>query len=350
VREQIHRGRVADVVVGSHAGLYGKPMRDAGASVFELGQRSALDVKAANGLARIQSGYPLIHFHSAEPMLMRAALRGDGARLFYTHRGGHFRYTTSQRARYRLVGHYVRRFDGVSGNTAQGAHAAASLFGMSSHRVPVTYNGIDFSLLAPKRSRLEVLNEIGETDTDVVRIGTSANLRDWKRVDRLLHAVACLRHAPIRCLVIGDGPSRPKLARLSLELGIASIVNFVGKREQIGDYLQTLDIFVLPSGPEESFGNSAVEAMGLGLPVVVFADGGGLLEHVEHELTAFVADDQDAFVRVLRTLVERKELRTRVGNHARAHVTRKYTLEAMRERYDAFYQGRLVDADDSVLR
>ena len=61
-----------------------------------------------------------------------------------------------------------------------------------------------------------------------------------------------------------------------------------------------MDVFALPSGPEESFGNAAVEAMGVGLPTVVFADGGGLVEHVIDGETGFVVRDQAEFVQRLR--------------------------------------------------
>jgi glycosyltransferase involved in cell wall biosynthesis len=344
VREQRRRGRNADVLVGSHAGFYGERTREVGASVFELHQRSALDAKAAAALTRIQNDYAIVHFHGAEPLLMRAASRRPDTRLFYTHRSGNSRYLIRQRSRYRFVAHYVRRrFAGVSGNTVQGARAAASLFRLPPETVPVTYNGIDFSLLTPRRSRSEVLDELGQADLDVVRVGTSANLRDWKRVDRLLHGIASLRHEPIRCLVIGDGPSRPALERLASDLEIAHLVTFIGMREHVGDYLQTLDMFALPSGPEESFGNSVVEAMGVGLPVLVFADGGGLVEHVEHGRTGFVARDQDDFVRALRDLVEDEQMRREVGARASAVVTSKYTLEAMLDSYDALYRmGPLV--------
>ena len=49
--------------------------------------------------------------------------------------------------------------------------------------------------------------------------------------------------------------------------------------EAIADYVQVMDAFCLPSTGLESFGNAAVEAMALGVPTVVFADGGGLVEH-----------------------------------------------------------------------
>jgi glycosyltransferase involved in cell wall biosynthesis len=149
-------------------------------------------------------------------------------------------------------------------------------------------------------------------------------------------------------MIIGDGPERPALERLSDELGIADRVAFVGSTRRVGDYLQALDVFVLPSGPEESFGNAAVEAMGVGLPTVVFADGGGLTEHVEDRETGFVANDQGDLVDKLSVLVRDHELRTRLGTAASASVRAKYSIDAMVDRYDDLYAGRFEALADKA--
>ena len=60
----------------------------------------------------------------------------------------------------------------------------------------------------------------------------------------------------------------------------------------MASYLQVMDVFCLPSTALESFGNAAVEAMAAGLPTVVFADGGGLVEHIDDGQTGFVVADQ----------------------------------------------------------
>ena len=336
VREQRRRGDRADVLLASHAGFYGERCREAGASVLELGQRSALDLSAAAAARGVFAEYHIVHFHNVEPLLVRAATRVRGPRLFYTHRGGTFRYPPRQRVRYGVATRYVRRFNGLSGNTAQGARAAARLFRLPPDRVSVTYNGIDFSLLAPVRPAADVLAELGGRD-DAVRVGTSGNLRPWKRIDRLVRALARLRVDPVQLIVIGDGPARPGLEQLAAELGVGHRVRFVGRREHVGDYLQVLDVFALPSGPEESFGNSAVEAMGVGIPAVVAADGGGLIEHVEDGCTGFVVRDQAELERRLAHLARNPGLRAALGTAARASVRARYSTAAMVERYDELY-------------
>jgi glycosyltransferase involved in cell wall biosynthesis len=102
-------------------------------------------------------------------------------------------------------------------------------------------------------------------------------------------------------------------------------VSFVGLRDSVGDYLQLIDVFALPSGPDEGFGNSLVEAMGMGIASVVFADGGGLVEHISDRHTGLVAADQGAFERLLAELVENPALRHRLGSSGRGAVRSRYT-------------------------
>jgi glycosyltransferase involved in cell wall biosynthesis len=337
VRAQRQRGLVADLLVATSSGLYGEKLLQEGTGVVELGQRSGFDVEAARRAREMLDGYDIVHFHSSDALLIREAARLHHARLFYTHRAGLFRYPLKRRLKYRALGRYMRRSFSVSANTQQGARAAASLFRVPLESIPTLYNGIDFSLLAPTRPREDVLTELG-SQSGWVRIGTSGNLRDLKRVERLLYAISAMSSQHLHCVIIGDGPDRIGLERLGDRLGISDRVTFVGQTPHVGDYLQALDIFTLPSGPEESFGNAAVEAMGVGLPTVVFADGGGLTEHIADRETGFVVHDQAEYVRRLADLVRDAGLRRELGAAALDSVRRKYTVDAMVDRYEDLYE------------
>jgi glycosyltransferase involved in cell wall biosynthesis len=242
--------------------------------------------------------------------------------------------------RHRIVGHYLRSsFDALTANTLQSAAAAAHIYALSRDSIAVVYNGLDFELLTPRRDRDAVLAELGAPRDDVVRVGTSAILRPLKRIERLLRAVAVLADEPIHCYVIGDGPSRPELELLARQLRIEERVSFIGHKLHIGDYLQILDVFVLPSGPEEAFGNAVVEAMGVGLPSIVFDDGGGLTEHVVDDETGFVVADQRELEQRLRQLVNEPDQRRRIGSAASTFVRSRYTVDAMVSGYEAVYDS-----------
>jgi L-malate glycosyltransferase len=339
VREQRRAGFEADVLLGRGGGMYADRTREAGAVVHELRQRRGLDAMRAWSARAIFRRYRAVHFHSVEPLLILLAGREPGLRRFYTHRGGVRDHGWSKRARYKLVARQLRQFDALSGNTAQSAQVIARQLGLDPNSISVTYNGLDFSLLAPTRPRTDVLRELNLPANGELLIGTAAKLLPLKRIDLLIQAIHLLGDAPVHCLILGDGPARPALERLVADLRLEERVTFAGRKEHVGDYLRVLDIFVLPSGPQEAFGNAVVEAMGIGLPSIVFADGGGLTEHVVDGEAGFVVGSTAELAARLDELIRQPSLRVAIGTAARERVHARYSTSAMLAGYNALYGG-----------
>jgi glycosyltransferase involved in cell wall biosynthesis len=286
--------------------------------------------------------FDLHHFHSAEPLLMLASVQCRGTRRVYTHRGGSTRYSPIKRLQYAATGLFLRRgFHGYSGNTAYAARFAAHLFHISPEQFAVTYNGLEFDLLEPARTADEIRAELELRPTDFV-LGTAAYLKDWKRIDRLLLAAKELGEPGLRVLIVGDGPERSRLEALAEDLGISDRAVFTGTRLHVGDYLQVMDAFCLPSSSLESFGNAAVEAMAMGVPSIVFADGGGMLEHIESGVTGMIANDQSDLERSLRRLIRDRDLARKLGIAGRESTRRRYTPDKAARRYRRLYETALA--------
>ena len=81
IREQRGAGLTADVAVASHAGYYAERASEAGATVFELRQRSAYNPLVARRMRDLVRRYDVVHFHSAEPALAAVALSTDTSTL-----------------------------------------------------------------------------------------------------------------------------------------------------------------------------------------------------------------------------------------------------------------------------
>jgi glycosyltransferase involved in cell wall biosynthesis len=231
-------------------------------------------------------------------------------------------------------------FHAISGNTAHAAASASQLFRIEPDRIEVTYNGLDFALLEPQRSKPQIEQELGIEAGDFV-LGSAAHLRPWKRIDRLLRLVATLRENGFRLLIVGGGPDRPRLERIAAELDLGDRLILTGMQRHVGDYLQVMDAFCLPSTGLESFGNAAVEAMAVGVPTVVFEDGGGLPEHVVSGQTGFVVANDGELMTSVRRLAEDESLRQRISAAGRSAVREKYTVARAVARYDALYAEAL---------
>jgi len=352
IREQVRRGVQADLLVATVAGPYGERLRADGGRVIELGARSAFDVAPQWHLATIAQEYSIVHFHVQEPALIFAAAHGGRPRMVYTHRGGVRRLTPVKRVRHHIVAPFLkRRFDAITANTLQSARAISSLLALEPDSVTVLYNGIDVALLRPERSRDEVLADLPASARTRQLVGTAANLQKWKRVDRLLMAFSLLERGPLHLVVLGNGPARPQLEAMARALGVDERVTFLGTVDHVGDYLQCFDLFVLPSGPEEAFGNAAVEAMAVGIPTIVFSDGGGLTEHIVHERTGLIARDVTHLAGLMGELQQRADLRESLGAAGADYVRTAYSLGAMFDGYEALYDRVLgQDARGSSRR
>ena len=198
----------------------------------------------------------------------------------------------------------------------------------------VTYNGIDFSLLAPQRNRVDVRRELNANPESIV-VGSSGTFKSWKRFDRVVDLLEAGPRPQV--VLVGDGALRSALEARAKALGASDRLHITGLVQNVADYLQAMDVFVLPSTADESFGNSVVEAMSLGIPSVVFSDSPGICEHIDHGLTGFVVDNQIDLLSVVEALAADAGLRSRVGLAGARHVRSAYTLENMRRTYRTLY-------------
>jgi glycosyltransferase involved in cell wall biosynthesis len=342
VREQMRDPALAPALLFAQGrGAYWEKAKRLGCPVMALDLPNGRTVTCLGETAAAMRPFDLHHFHSAEPLLMLASTRCSGVRRVYTHRGGSTRYAAGKRLQYSVTGLLLRRrFHGFSGNTAHAARFAAELYRMDPDRFKVTYNGLEFDLLEPARQADAIRGELGLRSSDFV-LGTAAHLKPWKRIDKLLLAAAELEDPDFRILIVGDGPELRRLQALADELRVTDSVIFAGTQLHVGDYLQVMDAFCLPSTSLESFGNAAVEAMAMGVPSIVFADGGGMLEHIENGVTGFVATDQADLERLLRRLIEDRELARRLGASGKKSMRQRYTPEAAARRYRRLYVSAL---------
>lgn len=339
VRSQLlHSSLQPAIAFGQAQGHYVAMFRELGCPVVDLAMRRGGDLLRIPSIAAKLKPFAIHHFHSAEGPIMMGSAFCQGATRLYTHRGGIPSASIRKSGGYRMIGVLLRMcFHGLSANTKHATKSACMLTGIPEARWNVTYNGMDFSMLEPKEPQMAVAARHGLQPGEKTIIGTSGHLRALKRLDLLLHACSKLPCEKFQLLIVGDGPDRMRLEQITKELRLEANTIFTGMQTDIGDYLRLMDIFVLTSGPQESFGNSAVEAMAVGLPTLVFQDGGGLPEHIQHGQTGFVVGSVEDLASELGNLLANSDHRKIIGQNAQNYVHEKYSLEAMASSYETFY-------------
>lgn len=139
--------------------------------------------------------------------------------------------------------------------------------------VPNAVNTAHFSQ-EYSNEELEALKmELGKKEDDKYIITTS-RLVHKNAVDDVIVALTYLPEN-IKFLILGIGPDEEKLKTLAKEKGVDKRVMFIGQVDHsvVPKYLKISDVFTRPSR-SEGFGNSFIEAMAAGIPVVATPAGG----------------------------------------------------------------------------
>ncbi len=119
----------------------------------------------------------------------------------------------------------------------------------------------------------ELKTSLGKTASDKYLITTSRLVPK----NGIIDVIQALKLLPenIKFLILGEGPDRESLQKVSKQLNLGDRVKWLGlvDHKEIPKYLKISDIFIRPS-ISEGLGNSFLEAMAAGLPVIATPVGG----------------------------------------------------------------------------
>ena len=160
---------------------------------------------------------------------------------------------------------------------------------------------------------------------------TTSRLVYKNAVDDLIRAVAKLRFPNWKLLILGSGPDEDKLKNLAKESGVGDKVTFLGhiNPEAISGHLATADVFVRASR-SEGLGNSFLEAMAAGVPIIGTRVGGipDFLKDEETGLFAKADDPQDLSEKIDRLLGDAR-LASAISKAGKKLVEEKYTWDVV---------------------
>lgn len=172
---------------------------------------------------------------------------------------------------------------------------------------------------------------------------TVGHLQRRKRIEDAIHAVALVRQRcpDVQLWVVGgtyDRGYQRELVALTDWLGLAGTVQLLGVRTDVLALMSRASA-LLHCANSEAFGWSLLEAMAVGLPVVLYKSG-GTTELIRHGDTGFVSEvgDYPACSEHLSRLLEDEGLATSVSRAATARVRANFSAETFADRHVAFYR------------
>jgi glycosyltransferase involved in cell wall biosynthesis len=222
--------------------------------------------------------------------------------------------------------------------------------------ISVVHNAVDtdhFSPGDPEPHSLDKKAGLATAAPGTLRVGLVATYADWKGHGVFLQALS--RVPNVRGYIVG-GPiyatsgsqvTLEELQRMADSLGLRDRVGFLPFQSDPRDVYRSLDVVVHASTRPEPFGLTITEAMSVGRPVVVAADGGAV-ELFEDCVSAigYSAGDVGALSRAMERLFHDSELRRRIGAAARSAAVANFSLSRFnREVAEVFDCGRRHNAD-----
>jgi glycosyltransferase involved in cell wall biosynthesis len=172
-----------------------------------------------------------------------------------------------------------------------------------------------------------------------VHIGRLAPAKDQATLLRAF-AIAVHAHNGLSLVIVGDGELRGELERLSTELEMNGSVSFVGEQHDVSPFLQNADGFVM-SSVSEGVPVSLLEAMSVGLPVVV-TNIGGMPEVISHGGAGVMVPpkDPEALASAMLRLAHNPELSETLGRASLCEYEERFRPEIMAEEYNRLYHSK----------
>ncbi|MFX0202254.1 MAG: glycosyltransferase family 4 protein [Candidatus Hodarchaeota archaeon] len=152
-----------------------------------------------------------------------------------------------------------------------------------------------------------------------------------KNVEGLLCELWKLGRKDVKLLIIGDGPEKGRLVKMSNSLGLGKVVSFLGMRADVERFYSIADIFISPS-KYEPFGQVILEAMAAGLPCIAFKKN--LPEYevaseeiIESGVTGFCVNpfSKNELRDRLLYLVDHPDVRKKMGKMGRKACQKRFT-------------------------
>jgi glycosyltransferase involved in cell wall biosynthesis len=216
--------------------------------------------------------------------------------------------------------------------------------------------GVPRAESASSEARAEARAALAQTDPHLTVSGSGPLvvylgrlLSQAKGLDDLLVAWRQLIDAGSQAVlwIVGEGPDREQLRARAIELDVLGRVAFAGAFDDVDDFLQAADMFVMPAR-ENQASLALLEAMGRGLPIVATAtaETETLIDHGRQGWLVPVAAP-GALAQGVLHLERNPTLAAELADAARLRVRQEFDLDQVVERHLTLFQQILDRAHTS---
>jgi glycosyltransferase involved in cell wall biosynthesis len=330
------RGHAAELVAAEGSAL-GQRAAASGICVHVV-SRGLLRLPAARMIRKVLQDGRIDLVHANEAHAVSAAWMAGAHRrvpLVISRRVGYpLGKNRIARARYQAATRIVANSKWVA------EQAAAS--GAPAEKLRVVHEGVEIPSKFTLQQKYMARSRWGVSG-DTPLLGCVGVLLPDKGQEWLIRALLVVRtdFPDCKLLLAGDGPCRPQLKALALELGISDAVIFAGFVKDVENVYAALDVFLLPS-LFEALNNSLLAAMAYEIPSIAFRLG-ALAEIIDNEKSGLLVSGPDVpeIAAAVSRILKDRTFAGNLGQAGRNRVEQDFSAERMVEGMIVIYEEAL---------
>jgi len=334
----VGRGREAEVIAAANSRSSGRGSIN-GVIVHRVASHGTVQsIPLAPGvvttLRRRYEQADVVHYHLPNPLAAVAdEVVSPDHPIIVTYHSDIVKQSWALRAYRPLLHRLLRRADAIV-TTSPRLRERSNELQRHREKCRVIPLGIDPERFRAKTSELP---DRANSDPTVLFVG---RLTYYKGVEYLIDAAGEIDG---EVLIAGDGPRRDSLEQRARATRGADI-EFLGyvPDEELVDYYQAADVFVLPSvEPSEAFGIVQLEAMATGTPVINTDLESGVPWVSQHGETGLTVPPGDpaSLASAINKLFSDQALASEYGQAARERVNQKFTVDGVVRAYEELYRS-----------
>ena len=196
-----------------------------------------------------------------------------------------------------------------------------NIFERFSSKITTLPNGVDTEMFQPSTNKSK--------HPTILFVSILDEHHRFKGFNYLIHAIPKIKEKipNVKLIVVGEGALVDEYREESKKMGVEDVIEFHGKKtqEELIQYYQRSNVFVLPSIEIEGFGIVLLEAMASGIPVVTTDVAGVAPEISQHKTGMVVAKaNSKELADVIIAILENVDDQRRMGARGRKLIEERY--------------------------
>lgn len=204
------------------------------------------------------------------------------------------------------------------------------------NKIKVIYNGMDIEKFDSQKAR-----KIYKAQNNECVIGNAGRLAKQKNQKALIKIAKELSDKGLnfKIVIAGDGVLKQQLIDLAKQYKVLDNIKFIGFVENIKDFTESIDIFVLTSF-WEGFGYVLVEAMLSSKPILAF-NASSNPEIIDNGKTGFLIENLDELkmAEKLEELINNKDLQKQLGQEGRQRAEKLFDIKNTYKNVENYFKN-----------